>query len=603
MDPANDRLARRSRGVRWLSQVVRIGRLPPPGVCLLVEVLLFSALAIAATFPLILRTTTEIPLGAERWPSVPLLNVWTLWWNVDRLEHGFAGYWDAPIFFPTRGVFAFSEPQPVTGWLAWALARLLGGPIPVYNAVLLIALTLNGWTTCRFLTAQGILWPLAVAGGSMMSLLPMVHWQIGVLQTVSLWCVMGTLHALWNWRLRPDGWRATQWGAAFAGTYLVCCYHGVLLGLLLLVAAPCWIVWQWDRGRVLGWIAWAGAVATVLVAPVVTAQLASARAHPVEFPPDMFARLSVVPADYWTTPGPQLLPLPALPRADEATVWHLSPGTLKWLLAICGLMLGVREPRFRRLALFLALILGAAMVLAMGPRLEIRGWTPQAWLVEYLPGYGRIRNLFRFAFFVQLAAVLLAAVGLQLLLVATRALRGRLWRRGAAGLVVAVGILAVVEAWPPRPELYAPPAPEQHHLWTQWLADDTQRDARVLFWPLAAGRDVWDFVATAEWMYLQTAHGRPMVNGYSAVIPADYLRLEEAMTTFPDQESVAFLRETGVTHCLVDSAGRAEPIRREQMSAAGLEWLFEDPRAGLDVWRISAVVLAPPGTLDAVPAP
>jgi hypothetical protein len=75
---------------------------------------LYAALAIVLTWPLALRLTTHLPIGAESSPTVPLFNLWTLRWNAERLAEGYRGYWDAPIFHPTTGAFAFSEPQPLT---------------------------------------------------------------------------------------------------------------------------------------------------------------------------------------------------------------------------------------------------------------------------------------------------------------------------------------------------------------------------------------------------------------------------------------------------------------------------------------------------------
>src|SRR3712207_5523737 len=66
------------------------------GVCLLA--------ALVATWPLAANLTTAVPRGTEREATVQLLNIWTLWWNADRLAHGFAGYWDAPFFHPWPGV-------------------------------------------------------------------------------------------------------------------------------------------------------------------------------------------------------------------------------------------------------------------------------------------------------------------------------------------------------------------------------------------------------------------------------------------------------------------------------------------------------------------
>jgi hypothetical protein len=39
----------------------------------------------------------------------PLLNAWILGWDAQRLAHGLAGFWDAPILYPARHTLAYSE--------------------------------------------------------------------------------------------------------------------------------------------------------------------------------------------------------------------------------------------------------------------------------------------------------------------------------------------------------------------------------------------------------------------------------------------------------------------------------------------------------------
>ena len=85
---------------------------------LLVALVSYMALAVWQTWPVILSPFSEIPIGSEPVASVPLYNVWTIWWNSDRLAAGLQGYWDAPIFFSTPGAFALAEPQPITMLLA-----------------------------------------------------------------------------------------------------------------------------------------------------------------------------------------------------------------------------------------------------------------------------------------------------------------------------------------------------------------------------------------------------------------------------------------------------------------------------------------------------
>ena len=88
------------------------------------RVALYPLAACVLTSPLLLHFNTHIPLGTEAAASVPLLNVWTLLWNSDRLAYGYTSSWNAPIFYPTLGAFALSELQPLTG-LAFATVHFV----------------------------------------------------------------------------------------------------------------------------------------------------------------------------------------------------------------------------------------------------------------------------------------------------------------------------------------------------------------------------------------------------------------------------------------------------------------------------------------------
>ncbi|SRR5258708_17674093 len=53
------------------------------------------ATALACTWPLALHLTSSVPLGTETAPTVPVFDVWTLWWSADRLMLGYADLWNA----------------------------------------------------------------------------------------------------------------------------------------------------------------------------------------------------------------------------------------------------------------------------------------------------------------------------------------------------------------------------------------------------------------------------------------------------------------------------------------------------------------------------
>src|SRR3989442_2198479 len=108
-----------------------------PALCL--------APALVQTAPLVLPRTPHIPFGNYPAATVPRLNLWTLWWNSERLLHGYRGYWQAPIFYPEPYAFAYSEPQWLTGVAASSFWWTSGSPALAYNPCLLIGFPLNGW--------------------------------------------------------------------------------------------------------------------------------------------------------------------------------------------------------------------------------------------------------------------------------------------------------------------------------------------------------------------------------------------------------------------------------------------------------------------------
>ena len=151
------------------------------------------ATALAQTAPLALHLGSAIPFGTYPAPVVPRLNLWALWWNSERLLHGYRGYWQAPIFHPDPFAFAYTEPQWLSGLVAGALWWTTARPALAYDAVVLIAFTLNG--CCGYFLLRRLrigFWP-ALCGGLVIEMLPFVADQIGVLQSTVLFPIPMTL--------------------------------------------------------------------------------------------------------------------------------------------------------------------------------------------------------------------------------------------------------------------------------------------------------------------------------------------------------------------------------------------------------------------------
>jgi len=83
---------------------------------------------------------------------------------------------------------------------------------------------------------------VAVGGAVGMLLLPLVHWQLDVLQLTPLWGILWTWTALLKASRHPSVWHGAAVGAAFAITFWMCAHQALLLAVLL-----CGTVWILPR--------------------------------------------------------------------------------------------------------------------------------------------------------------------------------------------------------------------------------------------------------------------------------------------------------------------------------------------------------------------
>lgn len=596
---------------------------------LLAEGMIFLLLAVATTRPLLNSWKVAIPLATEPVATVPLFNLWTLGWNINRLEAGLRGYWDAPIFAPAEDAFAFSEPQPLM--MLMAPVVWCGGSLAMaYNLYLWLGLALTGLVTSRLVWGLTRSWYAAWTGGAMMVLLPYVHWQLGVVQLVPMFGVVWTIHALWKFGESPSILRSLLLGTAFAVTYFLCNYYGLFLSLLLILSGG------WLLGKNLCiWRTWLklfpGAAWCLLwIGPMILHQRHVAKQHDWIRPPDLIQQQSAKWGDFTATPWPQLLPIREI-VSDQRSGWTLSPGYLKMGLAAFGLVWGLYVASLRRMTLFLFTFIVMGLLLAMGPNFQVRDWVPYDWLRAHYPGLSMARNVFRFVVFAQVGVVLLAALGLdglsrrplfvlfnlgQLiwqslkvpiwLLLNKRTKLGNSLESRADGdeaaesmssrfeprfekpfvLLMGLSFLAIIEVWPAPQKLYYPPTIGEEYGWLDWIKENTEPDDVLACIPFANGINVEHYLGTTEWMYYGLQHGRPIANGYSGFFPEPALVLKESMAAFPDEKSLQLLERTGVRYCVVYwGTFERQAIEDRPLASKKLQWQFTDYEAEVDIYR------------------
>lgn len=488
--------------------------------------------AIAVTWPLAWHVSSAIPLGTEPEATVPLFNLWTLWWTADRIGHGFGSYWDAPIFYPNPGAFSYSEPQPLTGLLVSPMWLLPVPPALIYNIALLLILTLNGSFAYRLLRALSLPAHAATLGSLLVLSMPFVAKVLGVLPVVPLFGLLWTFDGLVRFSHTRQA-RHAWWASA---GYIVQCLTSQQLALLsapFVGMAGLLTLWTMRRDR--------HAVTHLMLATLGVVTLLAALMVPIlslhrnlnfERPFALVYALSAELSDFVTRPATALLPIPPRESPDRDS-GGLFPGIFVLILAGFGFASGLRQGEQRRWSILLGAMVIGSFLLALGLHIEIGGWHPFWTLRNVVPGFGQLRSPFRFAILTQLALCLLAATALA---------RIAEWRPGTTGklMALAIGILAFAENLAvPVPLVEVPATPRTE--WTAWLK--TRPDPTVVAHiPFPESQHVSQYEIEAWRLFAQIDHKKPLVNGYSGFFPPGYLRFQLDMARdFPSRDLMCIM--------------------------------------------------------------
>jgi|GEM_PF-1383348 hypothetical protein len=496
---------------------------------------LLTLFPLLLTWPLVMRLTTHLPLGSESSATVPYFNLWTLGWNAQSLLRGFADYWQAPIFFPAPGAFAFSDPQPLIalpGALFWSLS-----PALAYNLTLLGYMVLNGWFAHRLLTHRETSPHLALLGALLIQALPFLTHERGVLQLQPLFGPLWALDAAWSLTARPTRKAALQLALAVLATFLTSQYYALALipPLLLLAAIRARALLQ---PRSLTYFAAAAAVALALILPLALPQNAALKAMRFRRSARTLENTSALPADY-LRPSSRL-------RLEGLFNWpgggsgqRLYPGIVLSALALLGLAAALRDETRRPWAFFLLGLILSGYFLSLGTNLEIFGQRPLLELHQRIPFLRYTRSPFRFAMLAQMGLALASVLAIPPL--------AKPLGKGA----YALGLLALLELLPAAEPLAAlPPADPIYR-----AMGGAAQGAVALHIPWAPGKKAADFEPTVTWMLQSMQPGLRLVNGYSGFFPAHNSQLRRLLEAFPNPAGIAALQAMGVDWVIVHNKG------------------------------------------------
>lgn len=159
----------------------------------------------------------------------PVFNLWVLSWGAHQVREGLPDFWNANIFYPTRGALTFSDHLFGPAVQLAAFEAVVPNPIAGYNFLFFTSFVASAFATAWVLRRSGRSWTAALLAGWMFAFSPfrlmhLSHIQILIAQWIPL--------TLWFWdRLLAE--RTARAAALFLAFYLLHVSGGCYLAYMI----------------------------------------------------------------------------------------------------------------------------------------------------------------------------------------------------------------------------------------------------------------------------------------------------------------------------------------------------------------------------------
>ena len=485
----------------------------------------FASLGIALALAILVHDQLQQPYSVPDYGD-PLFSMWRMSWVVHQLIADPSHLFDANIFYPQSLTLTLSDPMILPALMAAPLLAIGVHPVVVYNLVLLSAFWFSGIATYLLVERLTASPRAAFIAGLMYACYSYRFDHYGHLELqMTQWMPLGllALHLF----LSTGRWPyAIAFGLAAVAQLYSSMYYAVFFAIYaVVIGAGLFIVHRPSLRQLMVPTLAATVVAALMAAPLVRSFVAG-QPLKAERLTDEIRYYSAVPLDYlranrysaaWRDR--------ALPPQPERALF---PGVTPLALAMVGLTPPLSA---------MSLVYAGGLLVSLDGSLGFNGAFYPLLHRWFLPIRG-LRVPARWSALVGLTLAILAGFGTRRVLAWCQS--RRMQRAIIASLVAAV----VIDAWPAlalTPVWKEPPAIYQ--------TVKARRDVVLAEFPVQTNE-----VFNIPFMYFSLWHWAPMVNGYSGFIPKSYTTLAQDLRDFPRGNTVAALRQRGVTHVTVNCA-------------------------------------------------
>jgi hypothetical protein len=507
---------------------------------------LFIALAGVLLWPVPTHMTRDIPTSGP--PTDAMLLLYALTWSAHALGNDPIGLYQATFFYPYSYSLAFMENVVGLAVLMAPVNWVFGNMCVGFNTAWLLTFVISGlgaFLLVRYLTDSTI---AGILAGILFAFHPDRYHNAGQINNLAMMWIPFALLSLHLWvetRLRRHlflfaAFSLVQFLSASSGGVFLLLATLLYVAVLLVVERRSFL----ELISIQRWVILALAAMTfIALIPFTVPYLRNARSGISPRPtPSMTALYSARPVDF-VTPAPNSVLDGVAPWRSSARQ-PLFPGVVASALALFWLARrGWRGQLHRPELIFYVLLTGAGALLALGPWLggpDHRIPMPFALAWYVLPGASFIRTPVRF--------VVLASLGVAVMAGAGAARMKGVRRRGRRWASIGLCVLAAAELFA-APIQILRPLPGGIPAVYSWLGSVTGPLA-IIELPMPVDSE-HERAEHARYQLYSLAHFKRLANGMAGSIPPITRELRREMQQFPDNASVAMLRELGITYVFV----------------------------------------------------
>ena len=480
--------------------------------------LLFVVLTIAMTWPQAASMGTRVYDADD-----PLLSIWRISWIAHIVPIDPLNIFNGNIFYPEKRTLAYTDSVLLQGAAGAPLIWAGVSRVTTYNLLLLLSMALSGWAMWRYaldLTGET---GAAIVAGIVFAFVPYrfdhyLHLELQA--TIFLPLTLMYFDRAVASGSKRDGWLTM---ASFVAQLYSCIYYSVFLATALvpIAAIRLWFATPEKRLAFIRAIWLPVIVALIAAAPYAIAYGLNRGSLGERLDRDVLL-YSASLRNYLATPEWNVIH-GGWSRQFGQPERLLFPGVLAIVLTVAGLL-----TIDRRRAILIAL--GATgFVISLG--LHSPFYEP---LRAVMFPYRGLRAPARASILLFLAMAALAAFGWARLM-RNRPKRVQAIATIAMSLALLIEYRTRMEAW-----LTVPSEPAQVYRWLS--AQPRSVVAEVPF----ARADALHSISDGIYMFNSTWHWQPIVNGYSGFFPKTFIDLAEHTASFPDERSIAYLKDRGV---------------------------------------------------------